>query len=96
MFQLFLPSALFRKPNEIVKEQNVHHGIALLSRQKVRSIVVVGKFGNSVASTSRRILKKFQKRRNWKSHECRNTDIPDIIEEITILFVYEWFGTSAQ
>lgn len=93
MFQLFLPSVLFRKPNEIVKEQNVHHGIALLSRQKVRSVVVVGKFGNSVASTSRRILKKFQKRRNWKSHECRNTDIPDIIEEITILFVYEWFGT---
>lgn len=82
-----------RKPNEIVKEQNVHHGIALLSRQKIRSIVVVGKFGNSVASTSRRILKKFQKRRNWKSHECRYTDIPDIIEENTIMFVYGWFGT---
>lgn len=92
MFQLISTSTLVRKSNEIVKEQNVHHGIALLSRQKVRSIVVVGKFGNSVASTSRRILKKFQKRRNWKSHECRYTDIPDIVEENTIMFVYGWFG----
>lgn len=77
---------------KIVKEQYVYYGIALLSRQKVRSIVVVGKFGNSVASTSRRILKKFQERRNWNSHECRYTDIPNNVEENTIMFVYGWFG----
>lgn len=75
-----------------MKEQNVHHGITLLSRQKVRSIVVVGKFGNSIASTSRGILKKFQKKRNWNSHECRYTDIPNNVKENTNMFVYGWFG----
>lgn len=77
---------------KIVKEKNVDNGICLLSRNKVRSIVVVGKFGNSVTSTSRRILKKFQKKRNWNSHECRYTDIPNNVEEDTIMFVYGWFG----
>lgn len=71
---------------------NVVNGIDTLSKDKVRSIVVVGKLGNSVSSTSRRILRKFQERMNWNSLECRYTDIPSYVDENTIVFVYGWFG----
>lgn len=81
-----------QKSDEIVKEHNVVHGIDMLSKDKVRSIVVVGKFGNSVLSTSQRILMKFQERMDWNSLECRYTDIPSSVDENTIVFVYGWFG----
>lgn len=64
----------------------------MLSKDKVRSIVVVGKLGNSVLSTSQRILMKFQERMDWNSLECRYTDIPSSVDENTIVFVYGWFG----
>lgn len=57
-----------------------------------KSIIVVGKFGNSVSSTSRRISKGFQNKNGWASLECRYTDIPNTVEENTIMFVYGWFG----
>lgn len=38
--------------DKIVKKQNVDDGIALPSKDEVRSIVVVGKFGNFVSGTS--------------------------------------------
>lgn len=60
--------------------------------EEVKSIIVVGKFGNSVSSTSRRISEGFQNEMNWASLECRYTDIPDTVEENTIMFVYGWFG----
>lgn len=75
-----------------MKEHNVVHGIDMLSKDKVRSIVVVGKLGNSVLSTSQRILMKFQERMDWNSLECRYTDIPSSVDENTIVFVYGWFG----
>lgn len=58
----------------------------------VKSIIVVGKFGNSVSSTSRRISEGFQTKKGWASLECRYTDIPNTVEENTIMFVYGWFG----
>lgn len=64
----------------------------MLLRDEVRSIVIVGKFGNSVSSTSRRISKTFQEIMNWKSHECRYTEIPQTVDENTVIFVYGWFG----
>lgn len=78
--------------DEIVIKQNVDNGIALLSKDEVRSIVVVGKFGNFVSGTSRVIIKKFQEMRKWNCLECRYTDIPNHIEENTVLYVYGWFG----
>lgn len=78
--------------DEIVMEHYVASGIELLSKYEVRSIVVVGKFGNSVASTCRRISKAFKDTMNWKSLECRYTDIPDKVGEDTIVYVYGWFG----
>lgn len=78
--------------DEIVIKQNVDNGIALLSKDEVRSIVVVGKFGNFVSGTSRVIIKKFQEMRKWNCLECRYTDIPNYIEENTVLCVYGWFG----
>lgn len=74
------------------KELNVVYGTALLRRDEIRSIVVVGKYGNSVSSTSRRISEMFQKRINWKSLECRYTDIPTSVDEDTIMYIYGWFG----
>lgn len=64
----------------------------MLLRDEVRSIVIVGKFGNSVSSTSRRISKTFQEIMKWKSHECRYTEIPQAVDENIVLFVYGWFG----
>lgn len=61
-------------------------------REEERSIVVVGKFGNSVSSTSRRILKKFQERMKWTSLERRYTDLPSSVNEKTIMYIYGWFG----
>lgn len=68
--------------DEILKKQNVDNGIALLSKDEVRSIVVVAKFGNFVSGTSRVIIKKFQEMRKWNCLECRYTDIPSYVEEI--------------
>ena len=77
---------------EVVKKEHVLHGIAALDRKKVSSLTVLGKFGNSVSSTSRGILSEYAERKKWKSHLCRFIDIPDTVEENTILFVYGWFG----
>lgn len=52
----------------------------------------MGKFGNSVSSTSRRISMEFLKRVNWTSLECRYTDIPTSVDENTIMYIYGWFG----
>lgn len=77
---------------EIVKNTDVISGLKWLSSKEVRSIVVVGKFGSSVFSTSRRISEKFKLEEKWNSMECRYTDIPDTVEENTIMYVYGWFG----
>lgn len=71
---------------------HVNSGLNELSNNEVRLIVVVGKFGNSVSSTSRRISEAFRKQEKWKSREYRYTDIPDTEEENTIMYVYGWFG----
>lgn len=78
--------------DEIVKEQNLNNGTALLVREDVRSIIVVGKFGNSVSSTSRCISNRFHEVMNWNSLECRHTDIPSSVDENTIIYIYGWFG----
>lgn len=75
-----------------MKEDNVKNGISLLLKDEVRSIAVVGKFGNPVSSTSRSISKKFQERKKWNTIEYRYTDIPETVEENTIVFVHGWFG----
>lgn len=77
---------------EIVKTTDVFSGLKELSRKDVKSIVVVGKFGSSVTSTSRRISERFKLGKEWESMECRYTDIPDTVEENTIMYVYGWFG----
>lgn len=77
---------------EIVKTTDVFSGLKELSSKDVRSIVVVGKFGSSVFSTSRRISERFKLEEKWKSMECRYTNIPDNVEENTIIYVYGWFG----
>ena len=77
---------------EFVKGEHVKNGVAALEKKNVRSLAVLGKFGNSVSSTSRHILSEYAKQKKWKSHLCRFIDIPDTVEENTILFVYGWFG----
>jgi hypothetical protein len=77
---------------QVVKENNVLNGMTALSREEDKSIVVLGKFGSSVSSTSRRISEKFAKQMNWTKMEFRYTDIPEDVEENTIMFVYGWFG----
>lgn len=81
-----------RISDEIMKEHNVSSGIELLSKNEVRSIVVVGKYGNSVTSISRRISKTFKNMVNWNSLECRYTVIPNTVAKNTIIFVHGWFG----
>ncbi|XP_062614756.1 uncharacterized protein LOC134281862 [Saccostrea cucullata] len=79
--------------NRRQKDPIVHNGLKALSRKDGKSLFVHGKFGNSVSSTSRLILEKFiENNVEWKSLECRYTDIPDNVEENTIMFVYGWFG----
>nr|XP_022345787.1 uncharacterized protein LOC111138215 isoform X2 [Crassostrea virginica] len=85
----FIPVGL---SDEVVRQDHVLNGITALEREDVRSITVLGKFGISVSSTSRLILQNYAKRMQWISHQCRFTDIPDKVEENTIIFVYGWFG----
>lgn len=77
---------------KFVKEQNIIDETALLLRDEVRSIVVVGKYGNSVSTTSRRISETIKKTMDWISLECRYTDIPISVDEKTIMYIYGWFG----
>ncbi|XP_048752248.2 uncharacterized protein LOC125663875 [Ostrea edulis] len=76
----------------VVKMRYVLNGMAALSREGEKSIVVLGRFGNAVSSTSRRILESFAKQKEWTPMEFRYTDIPCTVEENTIMFVYGWFG----
>ncbi|XP_061196694.1 uncharacterized protein LOC133204970 [Saccostrea echinata] len=83
---------IFRR-NRRQKDPIVDNGLKALSRKDGKSLFVHGKFGNSVSSTSRLILDKFvEENEEWKSVEFRYTDIPDNVEENTIMFVYGWFG----
>lgn len=77
---------------EYVKTVHVNSGLNELLNNGVQLIVVVGKFGNLVSTTSRRISEAFIKKEKWKSREYRYTDIPDTVEENTIVYVYGWFG----
>lgn len=77
---------------EIVKENPISIGFNKLLNIEVRSIVVVGKYGNSIHCTSRLILKTFTYSKGWRSLECRYTDIPTNLEEKTVLYIYGWFG----
>lgn len=77
---------------EVVKKNYVKRGLSKLLKKEVRLIVVIGTFGNSVFTTSRRISEAFKIIENWESRECRYTDIPNTVAENTILFVYGWFG----
>lgn len=79
-------------PEEIVKRKHVTDGFQKLLQKKARSIVVLGKIGNSVLSTSRLISETFTKKEKWQSRECRYTDIPKTVEKNTIMYVYGWFG----
>ncbi|XP_062583494.1 uncharacterized protein LOC134245235 [Saccostrea cucullata] len=75
------------------EDRNVSNGVEVLSRTDGKSLFVHGKFGNSVSSTSHLILEKFiENNVEWKSLECLYTDIPENVEENTIMFVYGWFG----
>ncbi|XP_048752250.2 uncharacterized protein LOC130046343 [Ostrea edulis] len=86
--QTLIPEGL----QEEVKKHYVLNGMTALSREDGKSIVVLGKFGNSVSSTSRCILEGFAKQKQWTTMEFRYTDIPCTVEENTIMFVYGWFG----
>lgn len=81
MTHSILTFILGRMSYKFVKEQNVINGTALLLRDEVRSIVVVGKYGNSVSSTSRRISETIKKMMDWISLECRYTDIQISVDE---------------
>lgn len=76
---------------EIVKE-TIDTGVQLLLKETVKSVVVVGKFGNAVSSTCCRILTEFGELNNWRTLDCVYTEIPNTVSEKTILFVYGWFG----
>ncbi|XP_065934335.1 uncharacterized protein [Magallana gigas] len=79
-------------PEEIVEKKHVTDGFNKLLQEKARSIVVLGKIGNSVFSTSRLISETFTKNEKWQARECRYTDIPKTVEKNTIMYVYGWFG----
>ncbi|XP_065929858.1 uncharacterized protein [Magallana gigas] len=76
---------------EIVKD-TIYNGSSFLLRKDNESVVVLGKLGNGVFSTSCAISKKFNTWKNWDTLHCRYTEIPDTVNEKTIMFVYGWFG----
>ena len=74
------------------RKQLVHIGLKTLLKDEVKSIVVTGEIGNSVTTTSRFILKKFAERMNWKHKEYVYDELPNGVEDKTIILVYGWFG----
>ena len=68
---------------EVVKEHNVEHGVAILSQEHVQSIIVLGTYGNSVTSTSRSIMRKCARIKQWKFLQCRFTEIQNKVTENT-------------
>lgn len=88
---MFFLETLVGGSDEHLKEA-ISIGIELLLRSKVKSIVVLGKWGSGVSSTSCSISEGFRKWNNWDILYCRYTEIPDTINEKTIVCVYGWFG----
>ena len=76
----------------VVKEHYVEHGVTTLSQEHVVSIIVLGTYGNLVSRTSRSIMKKYAWTKQCKCLQCRFSEIPNDVEENTILFIYGWFG----
>lgn len=74
------------------RKRVVRKGLKTLLKDEVKSIVVIGVIGNSVTTTSRFILKKFAKCMNWKQKEYVYNEVPNEVEDKTIMLVYGWFG----
>nr|XP_022338665.1 uncharacterized protein LOC111134132 isoform X3 [Crassostrea virginica] len=77
----------------VARKKTVSKGVHLLLKENVHSICIIGQYGNSVFSTSSFILKKFANWKNWKAQQFLFTDVPDCVEEKTVMKVYGWFGT---
>lgn len=74
------------------RKQLVRDGFKTLLKDEVKSIVVTGVIGNSVTTTSRLILKKFAEHKNWNHKEYLYNEVPNEVEDKTIMLVYGWFG----
>lgn len=74
------------------RKQVVHNGLEALLKEGVRSLIVTGVMGNSVTTTSRFISKKFAKHMKWKQKEYKYDELPDDVDDKTIILVYGWFG----
>lgn len=74
------------------RKQVVHDDLKALLKEEVRSLIVTGVMGNSVTTTSRFISKKFAKRMKWKQKEYEYDELPNDVEDKTIILVYGWFG----
>lgn len=90
---VFFLETLVGGSDEPLKEA-ISTGIGLLLRTKVRSIVVLGKCGSGVSSTSCSISEGLRelKLKKWEILNCLYTEIPDSVFEKTIVYVYGWFG----
>lgn len=76
---------------EIVKD-TIYDGASYLLETNVKSVVVLGRLGKGVSSTSYSIFKKFNTWKKWEILDCRYTEIPDTVKEKTVVLVYGWFG----
>ena len=70
----------------------VKDGVSTLLKEEVKSLVVEGKMGTSVFSTSSWILEECAKKLKWNFKRYRYTNLPNTVEDKTILLVYGWFG----
>lgn len=76
---------------EIVKD-TIYDGASYLLATNVKSVVVLGRLGKGVSSTSYSIFNKFNTWKKWEILDCRYTEIPDTVKEKTVVLVYGWFG----
>ncbi|XP_078336212.1 uncharacterized protein LOC144626345 [Crassostrea virginica] len=73
--------------------QFVRKGVNKLMKENVKCIFVIGGIGNMVNSTARDILELYAMQEwEWESDQYQFPEIPNTIDENTIVFVYGWFG----
>ena len=58
----------------------------------VKCILVIGGIGNMVNSTARDILELYEIQSQWEYEQYQFHEVPDTIDEETVVFVYGWFG----
>nr|XP_022344945.1 uncharacterized protein LOC111137667 isoform X2 [Crassostrea virginica] len=80
------------KLDEVVAGRDIIHGVTKLSKENVKSLAVIGIFGNSISGTSRLIALECAEWLEFETVQRPFDKLPEELKDKTIYFFYGWFG----